>query len=575
MSASNGVLCVYSGELLVETGFSCPAELPVGASYGDLIVCSADGMVPDDFFETVEEQYPDEAPSTDCFAVLCDLGQACSSGVCDSPDTDQPRLTINQTSLDFGTIEPGSTHVEEVVIENVGDVQLSIQSATWVGNDFFTGGVPTDTSLAPGATSVISVIAQHDGRSGMFDAELEIVTDAPEHASIVIPVSVELVGSNCADTDDWEPNDSSADAAAIMLDVTSVATACAAGEDWYVIDSQGLNTDIQVEVTGSDLRGAELELIQSSQVLTRETATAQDRMSAAARPMTNDPIYIRISGFGGGYAIRPHIEPLIPTCDVDALEPNDTSANATQSIDDLMNAGDSALFGLSVCGGDVDWFQIQSADVLLDDVHPVDSLIEVAVLVYSGAPLTVTLHGPSGPVATAGNELFGTEWHWHQIAYDVTEAGEYFVEVVQSAGADVASYRFGSVARTDPDCPVDAVEPNDDAVSATDTGLAPGSSAQLSNWLCLGDEDWYSVDAVGGERLQFSFFHSSTSVFQLELFKDGETVPRATGFNGPPTPGNELSYDVPAGDAGRYNLRVSVDPRSILGAYYTFSVLSL
>ncbi|MBA2662803.1 MAG: DUF4377 domain-containing protein [Bradymonadaceae bacterium] len=74
--------CIYK-QSITEEGFSCPAHVSAGSSYGGLIICGATGEHPDGLFERLHELYDAEVlPTGDCVGMTCSMGAGCEAGVC-------------------------------------------------------------------------------------------------------------------------------------------------------------------------------------------------------------------------------------------------------------------------------------------------------------------------------------------------------------------------------------------------------------------------------------------------------------------------------------------------------------
>ena len=82
---------------------------------------------PEDFFDEEEVDESLESVSVN-LSVIIDSG--------DDQASDTIAFTVDTSSLDFGTLEPGSTGAGEVVIENEGDVAIDVEAKV-EGDDLF------------------------------------------------------------------------------------------------------------------------------------------------------------------------------------------------------------------------------------------------------------------------------------------------------------------------------------------------------------------------------------------------------------------------------------------------------
>ena len=577
-------LCVYSGELLVETGFDCPAEVSHAASYGDLVVCSADPELPDDFFEEVAERYPDEVPDGACKRVVCSLGEVCEAGTCDAPRPDPdpdpdpeptgPVASFEPRSVDFGTLLPGEVGAADVTITNDGDAPLVLSNVRLeLERSVFAHSDPTSTTLAPGADATITVRAAHDGSTIEHMNELRVDTNDADLPTLAIPLRAVFMAPvlGCAD-DLFEPNDTGETATAIELGVSYDASRCPRNDDWFTFDVAGAS---RVEV-----------LLQSAQSLGDTTLQLWAVDGQAMTPLGVMPLVqanearLVFDALGAGnFAVLVTgtttldytLSVSVPMCTPDDYEPNDSQATATRSIEDAI-PGESAFFGLSVCGGESDWFEVQDPNFTFEGTIEVGRRIEAAIVVYGPEFLTVTLHGPTGPVANATTAA-GNGWTWHQVTHEVLVEGAYHVEVSHATGSDVPVYRFASIVRGEATCVADVSEPNDDRGSATSITPVRGELLQLQNGLCSGDEDWYAVDLSAGDSILSDIYHSYTTMFEFELYRENEASPRAQRFQVAPGSIDQFTYDVPAGEGGRYYVRIATDARSEEGRHYLLNFI--
>ncbi len=83
VETENGPVCVYGGELLVETGFRCPATLRYEIDYGDYRVCSSTPNLDPNVLSGIEGLEPTNSmPAGSCAGVVCRVGERCVAGRC-------------------------------------------------------------------------------------------------------------------------------------------------------------------------------------------------------------------------------------------------------------------------------------------------------------------------------------------------------------------------------------------------------------------------------------------------------------------------------------------------------------
>lgn len=74
--------CVYT-QAITEEGFQCPAMVPHGSSYGDLMICGSGSDRPVDLLDRLQEDYEGQVPDGACRNVACGPQEACVQGVCE------------------------------------------------------------------------------------------------------------------------------------------------------------------------------------------------------------------------------------------------------------------------------------------------------------------------------------------------------------------------------------------------------------------------------------------------------------------------------------------------------------
>lgn len=569
-------VCVYQSPLLVETGFDCPAEAQYGSTYGNLTVCSPDENLPDDFFETVAEQFPDDVPTGDCMSVLCNLGQACDAGTCVDPDDNNTEavasIELNPAQLEFGEVFATQPVVRSLTVTNRGNATLELSEVSVTGPFLYEDG-PTQT-VEPGAAVEISVSITNDtNREEEVTGTLSMTTNDPSAPAVTVALMAQLAQQRPLCGDMFEPNENGAEATATVNDTEYNAVLCMDEEDWWGFEVTEVSEHTMSIDGPAALDGVAAELftfVDGAVVLTphgRALTGTMDSIVATLAP--------------GQYAWR-LIAPPIPVayaltlstsaamCQADANESNDTMGTASRSIEDA-EVGTGYISG-SICGADTDWYVLQDAGNAASTTLSAGGFLEIGVTAFWGEAPTLTLHGPSGPVAATSATASDANWTWEQLTYEIDVDGEYYVEV--DAATDLLQYRFAGIMRADSTCTADIYEPNEDAASAALLSPQPGELFQVSDLhICDGDEDWYAIDLAEGASLLVDIYHSPAASFRIDLFKEGEAMARVSDVE-VPTSVDQVTYDVPAGDGGRYLVRISNQVAGSSARHYLLNVIT-
>ncbi len=240
-------------------------------------------------------------------------------------------------------------------------------------------------------------------------------------------------------------------------------------------------------------------------------------------------------------------------CWADAYEPNDDSAAAYEVP--LPSMSESFM---TLCEGDEDWFVL--SDML------VGGLIEVETFTIPGFDLDLELYGPGGDVVAVSAGPDADE----RILHYTYEPGDYTARAFQPAAPETLPwvlYNFEmSVDAAPLLCASDALEPNNDAAMATP--ITTTTYIDLS--VCIGDEDWYGIEADAGATLEIDLQHAEVEG-NVDLFLyDAGGVEIASSIS--TTDDEAISHTV--ADAGAYLLQVVLqdDPGAIPGNLYTLSL---
>ncbi|MBT3221526.1 MAG: hypothetical protein HN348_20795, partial [Proteobacteria bacterium] len=203
-------------------------------------------------------------------------------------------------------------------------------------------------------------------------------------------------------------------------------------------------------------------------------------------------------------------EPCLP----DALEPNDGYDTATEIT--LAETHE-----LNLCYADRDWFafsaehgQLISAE--LSFIHGEDNDL--------GLQLYKVLEDQSVSYRAAADTLDDNE----TIQYTAFESGEYLFQVYGSRGTTEVEYYEFLVDVTGDICIEDSYEPNDSEAEAQP--VAEGAHADMT--LCVGDNDWYTIDVANGQTLSvdigFTHLDNDLGLSLYELNADGSLTFRTT-----------------------------------------------
>jgi len=107
------------------------------------------------------------------------------------PDTSAPDIEVEPASLDFGYVmKDCDSNPQDITITNVGDADLLIDSLTFMGTSSgafaYTGMAET---LAPEASTVLSVVFTPTAWISYDEVELEIVSNDPDEGTVGVPTA--------------------------------------------------------------------------------------------------------------------------------------------------------------------------------------------------------------------------------------------------------------------------------------------------------------------------------------------------------------------------------------------------
>lgn len=319
--------------------------------------------------------------------------------------------------------------------------------------------------------------------------------------------------------DSLEQNDTRATAHALTAGSYSSLGACASDDDWYAI-TLAAGDQITVETLFSNAEGdVDLELVDPSgqNVATSASTTDNERVTHTAAGAGSYRIHVWLyrdagSTPGNGYSMTvtvvpsgpPPPPPPPPACGPDALEENDTQASAAAFTPGRRN-------GLSVCGGDDDYYAItlQAGDQLT-----VDALFSSAE-----GDIDLRLLSPSG--ASEASAL-GTGSNEH-LEYAAMTAGTYVLRVnlYADAGSNPGN-TYDLSAAVSAVCPSDPEEDNDSASTARPLSIGTMSSLTA----CDLDDDYFRVTLAAGQQISVSarFTHAEGDIDLAVLDAAGDVI---------------------------------------------------
>jgi hypothetical protein len=109
-----------------------------------------------------------------------------------TPPASQPQISATPASVSFSNVSVGTTDTQSVTIKNTGTGTLTISKAA-VGNSFSMSGMSTPMSLAPGASSTITVGFTPTTASSFY-TNLSLTNNSPT-SPLVVPLSGTSVAS--------------------------------------------------------------------------------------------------------------------------------------------------------------------------------------------------------------------------------------------------------------------------------------------------------------------------------------------------------------------------------------------
>ncbi len=99
-----------------------------------------------------------------------------------------PELFLDQSSLDFGTIVPGESASQTILLQNHGNNPLTITNIS-TSNPLFNISNTDDVSLELGNIFALEVAFSNES-SGEFQGEISFLTNDPAYSQVTIPVMI-------------------------------------------------------------------------------------------------------------------------------------------------------------------------------------------------------------------------------------------------------------------------------------------------------------------------------------------------------------------------------------------------
>jgi hypothetical protein len=391
-----------------------------------------------------------------------------------------------------------------------------------------------------GATEVGDILEDDVG----FFADLEVVPTTGTYFLEVrgarngYDLFTQSTGSSADCDDDDEPNDDF-DAATVVGDGTRTGlTICAGDRDFYALDLvPGDNVEVFVTFPHADGDlDIQLHRAEGGAEVRADSSTDDEFLEYVARQAGTH--YLEIYGFSGAtnnYDMAISITPgTIEPCDPDAGEPSNNSPGGA-----AVQQGSHTLTGFAICPDDEDFFGV---DMLFGE--RIKATLEIT---EPGQDLDLALVDTNmSTILDISDGLDLTE----VIYYTASFSGAYYL-YVYGDGADASPYTLEVES-----CLNDGAEPNDTRATARGSGTGTNT-----HWLCLGEDDWYSLPATAGQVILVEATAQNAgdvAKMELSLFgPEGGDTPLESGR----ADGATLSLLRDAPTSGDYLIRVkSLDP---------------
>jgi hypothetical protein len=99
----------------------------------------------------------------------------------------QPQISVTPSSVSFGSVTVGATGTQTLTIRNAGTATLTVSQASLTGSGFTSSGLTLPLSVAPGASSSITVGFTPTSAS-TFSGSLTFISNAP-NSPLVVPIT--------------------------------------------------------------------------------------------------------------------------------------------------------------------------------------------------------------------------------------------------------------------------------------------------------------------------------------------------------------------------------------------------
>jgi hypothetical protein len=398
----------------------------------------------------------------------------------------------------------GTATIELYYDDRLGDVDMYLLDAD----------AETVLASSTGASSTVRIVYTSPVDS---DAYLRIVMLDGGCARY----SLSFLREGCAvcEDDAFEPNDRRGAAAGALDAAGQPLFLASGGEDWfrvYLCKDQyvrfrilydGETTDVRVRLVGQT---SELSLANSNR-------TEEGQAIEYVAPATGDYyVVLDTTEFDAciPYELAVERSSCELPCESDALEENDTPANAAPLGDAASDAGGETRLG--VLAGDDDWYV---ADLCAGEG------VKVRLRAAEGALLTQALVAPDGEtVLDAG--VPGPQPIEYTAVSDETVLLRVTTENVACEPYTLLIERTGCRSCQDD-------EGEDDDTQATARPLSLGEMLRAT--VCDGDDDWFALELCDATAVRVeTYFGASEGGIEVTLFdRDGTTVlASGTGPNG-------------------------------------------
>jgi len=307
----------------------------------------------------------------------------------------------------------------------------------------------------------------------------------------------------CKDDAPFEPNDDRDSATPVELNQDGECyyqqlQICAGNEDWFTVDLAGDHL-LGAFVVHSPANGElALEILAADGVteLTVDRELADDGLIAILEPAAEPrSLFLRVrgaeSGVQNGYSLVLLVEEDVP-CAADELEPNDDYQNATRVAEGVHT-------GLTSCG-DLDYYALTLAlgdhlEVLIEFTHDngdLDLWLVDRETLLANDTIDCAL-AVACAISETDDELIDVP--------GIPASGEYLLIVSPYHSSDINTYDMTITIESALTCTDDEWddEPGNDE---PDQGVPLMSDDVLEDlMICPGDDDWFQIDLVPGERL--------------------------------------------------------------------------